>query len=180
MTSNTLGFGHDPTPREDAVLVFLIIGGVGIVLLLIFLIVGDVLDGFLDFAGDLLSGAALAGLVGAFGFTGALILGLTDSLGWAIGGGVLGGVLVGLGAGWLSWRLRHGGDDSTVRTGSLVGRQAMVINPIPVDGYGEIRIVAAGQITKLNARSSSPIDAGESVYITAVLSATSVTVDRLN
>ncbi|WP_161606202.1 NfeD family protein [Microlunatus speluncae] len=161
-------------------LVFLIIGGVGVVLLLIFLVVGDLLDGLFDFAGDLLSGAALAGLVGAFGFTGALILGITDSLPWAIGGGAVGGVLIGLAAGWFSWRLRHGGDEATVRTGALVGRQATVINPIPVDGYGEIRIIAAGQPTKLNARSSSPIDAGESVYITAVLSATSVTVDRLN
>jgi membrane protein implicated in regulation of membrane protease activity len=161
-------------------LVFLIIGGVGIVLLLIFLIVGDLFDGLFDFAGDLLSGAALAGLIGAFGFVGALILGATNSLGWAIGGGIVGGILIGLGAGWLSWRLRQGGDEATVRTGSLVGRQATVINPIPADGYGEIRIVAAGHLTKLNARSASPIDAGESVFITAVLSATSVTVDRLN
>lgn len=161
-------------------IVFLIIGGVGVALLLLFLVVGDLLDGLFDFAGDLLSGAALAGLLGAFGFVGALILGLSDSLGWSIGGGLVAGLLIGLGAGWLSHRLRHGGDHSTVRTPALVGRQAVVINPIPSDGYGEVRIVAAGQITKLNARSVEPIEAGASVYITAVLSATSVSVSRLN
>jgi len=134
----------------------------------------------LDFAGDLLSGTSLAGLLGAFGFVGALILSLTGALALAIGGGIVVGVLIGLGAGLLALKLRDSTDDPTVRTPALVGRQATVINAIPADGYGEIRIVASGHLTKLNARAPEPIEAGASVYITGVLSATSVSVDRLN
>lgn len=156
---------------------FLLIGAFGIGLLVISLIVGDLLDGFLDFGGDFFSSAALAGFLGAFGFGGALALDLADSLGIAIVTGVVAGLVVGAGAGWASYQLKQGGDEANVRTGDLTGASATVISAIPADGFGEVSVVAAGHITKLNARSSTPLAAGTPVTITAVLSATSVLVE---
>ena len=75
-------------------LAFLIIGGIGVVLVLISVIVGDVLGGALDGIGigaDWLTGA-VAGFLGAFGFAGAFMLGLSDSMVLA--------TLVGLAAGF--------------------------------------------------------------------------------
>lgn len=156
---------------------FLLIGAFGIGLLVISLIVGDLLDGLLDFGGDFFSGAALAGFLGAFGFAGALTLDQSDSMGISIGVGIAAGLVVGAGAGWASYQLKKGGDESNVRTGDLSGSAATVISAIPAEGYGEVSIVAAGHITKLNARSSAPLSAGTPVTITAVLSATSVLVE---
>ena len=159
-------------------LAFLVIGGVGAVLLLISLVVGDALDGAFDaVGGDLLSGAALAGFLGAFGFAGALAYELSGSVAIAVGVGIAVGLAIGAAAGWVSARLRSGGDESNVRTPELLGRSGTVINAIPSDGYGEVSVVAAGHITKLNARAVAPIAPGTPVVITGVLSATSVSVE---
>lgn len=158
---------------------FLIIGGLGVLLLLASVVLGEVFDGLFDALGsDLISGASLAVFLGAFGFGGALILGATDNTGAAIGGGLVAGAALGAGAGFLTKKLREGGDESTVRTGSLAGRDAVVVSEIPSDGYGEVSITASGHITKLNARAGEPLRAGTPVTITAVLSATSVQVAR--
>ena len=156
---------------------FLFIGAVGIALLLLSLIIGDILDGLLDFGGDLFSGAALAGFLGAFGFSGALVYDQSGSMGWAIGVGLVAGLVVGLGAGWASYQLKQGGDESNVRTADLTGQPATVISDIPDQGFGEVSIVASGHITKLNARSAAAMPAGTPVTISAVLSATSVLVE---
>lgn len=157
---------------------FLLIGAVGIALLLFSLIVGDLLDGLLDFGGDLFSGAALAGFLGAFGFAGALVFDQSDNMGLSIGIGIVAGLIVGAGAGWASYQLKQGGDEANVRTGDLTGSTGTVISAIPADGYGEVSIVASGHITKLNARSPEPLAAGTPITITAVLSATSVLVEH--
>lgn len=157
---------------------FLLIGAVGIVLLLVSLIVGDLLDGLLDFGGDLFSGAALAGFLGAFGFAGALVYDQSDNMGLSIGLGLVAGVVAGAGAGWASYQLKQGGDEANVRTGDLTGSNGTVISDIPAQGYGEVSIVASGHITKLNARAPEALAAGTPITITAVLSATSVLVER--
>lgn len=157
-------------------LTFLIIGAAGIVLLIASLILGDLLDGLLDFGGDLFSGAALAGFLGAFGFAGAIALDATDSVTAAMLIGLLAGLVIGAGVGWISLQLKKGGDESNVRTGDLTGRDATVVSAIPEDGFGEISIVASGHITKLNARATTALAAGTPVTITAVLSPTSVLV----
>ncbi|MFS3129674.1 hypothetical protein ACLM5J_14840 [Nocardioides sp. Bht2] len=156
---------------------FLIIGAAGIALLLLSLIIGDLFDGLFDFGGDLFSGAALAGFLGAFGFGGALVYDLSDSLGWAIGLGLIAGLVVGAGVGWASLKLKQGGDEANVRTGDLAGFEGTVISAIPADGFGEVSVVASGHITKLNARASEPLSAGTPIRITAVLSPTSVLVE---
>ncbi|GAA1728501.1 NfeD family protein [Aeromicrobium alkaliterrae] len=161
---------------------FFVIGGIGIAILLLSIVIGDLFDGalsFLDVGGDLFSSAALGGFLGAFGFAGAIALDATDDLTASVGIGLVSGVVVGLGAGWASSRLQQGGDESTVRTSTLTGRTATVLNAIPAEGYGEVTIQVAGHITKLNARSAAPVAAGTPVTITAVLSATSVQVAPL-
>ncbi|WP_110205058.1 hypothetical protein [Nocardioides daejeonensis] len=157
---------------------FLLIGAVGIGLLVISLVVGDLLDGLLDFGGDLFSGAALAGFLGAFGFGGALAYSVSDRLWVGIVVGVVAGLVIGAGAGWASYQLKQGGDEANVRTGDLAGMSGTVISAIPAEGYGEVSVVAAGNITKLNARATEPLAAGTPITIQAVLSATSVLVER--
>ncbi len=156
---------------------FLVIGALGVVLLIVSLAVGEIFEGVFDaLGGDLLSGASVAAFLGTLGFVGALVLDATGRTGWAVAAGLAAGIVVGALAGWLTMSLTRGGDDSTVRSGSLVGREATIVNAVPADGYGEISVVAAGHITKLNARSDQPLPAGTPVTITAVLSATSVQV----
>lgn len=158
---------------------YLVIGGLGVALLLVSLVVGEVFEGVFDAIGsDLISGASLAAFLGALGFVGALVLDATGSHGWATGAGLLAGAVVGAGAGFLSSALNRGGGDSTVRSSSLAGRDATVVSAVPDDGYGEISVVVAGHITKLNARAEGALPAGTPVTITAVLSATSVQVAR--
>lgn len=157
---------------------FFVIGLIGLALLVVALVAGEVVEGLFDgLGGEWLSGAGLAGFLGAFGFAGALASGLSGSLpvGVVVGlaaGGLI-GVLVALG----TRSLQRSGGDSTVRTASLVGRAGSVRTPVPADGYGEITLVAAGHITRLNARSSTPVPAGTRVTITRVLSATAVVVE---
>lgn len=157
---------------------FLVIGGIGILLLLITLVLGDFLDGALEFGGDLISGPAVAAFLGAFGFGGALALNAGAGTGVAVVVGLVVGALIGLGAGFASAQLNKGGDESNVRTASLVGRDATVVTAIPDGGFGTVSIVAAGHITSLNARAGETVAAGTPVRITAVLSPTSVAVER--
>ncbi|GAA3602446.1 hypothetical protein [Microlunatus ginsengisoli] len=158
-------------------LAFLIIGGIGIVLLLIAVIVGDALGGALDSIGigaDWVTGA-VAGFLGAFGFAGALALGLTDSTLVAVLVGLVAGIGFGALAAWGTRELQRG-DDSTVRSAALVGLTGTVISAIPEQGYGEISVVVAGHLTKLNARCAEPVPSGHAVIVDAVLSPTSVSV----
>lgn len=159
-------------------LAFLVIGGLGVALLLVSVLVGDHLDGALDSlgAGDWLSGGALAGFVGAFGFAGAIALSLTNSFVAAVVVGLLAGAAVGVLVGFVTVRLQRGGDEATVRSGALVGLPGTVINDIPAEGYGEVSVVIAGHLTKLNARCAEPLSSGHGVIVEAVLSPTSVSV----
>ncbi len=157
----------------------LVIGGVGIAMLLISLIIGDLVDGLLDGIGpDFLSGMALAGFLAAFGFVGALVANAGGSTTVTVLSGLAAGAAVGAGAGYASSRLMRGGDESTVRSSGLVGLHGTVIEPVPVEGYGMVSVVAAGHITRLNARADGPLPSGTAVVVTAVLSPTSVRVSR--
>jgi len=161
------------------VLAFLIVGAVGLVLLTVSLVVGEVFDGLLDsIPGDLLSGAAIAGFLSAFGFVGALVQQSSDSTLASTLAGLGAGGVVGWGVGAVTKQLMKGGDEATVRTASLVGHAATVVDEIPDVGYGQVSLVVAGHLTRLNARSPEPIEAGTPVTVTAVLSPTSVQVSR--
>ena len=165
--------------------VFFVIGGVGIVLLLLALLVGDVLEGALGFDGidslnaldsDVFSTAGIAGLLGGFGFGGALGLALTDTVWVAILVGLVVGTLLGWMAGKLTGLLRRQGSGAAPRTNSLIGVEALVITAIPDDGYGQVRLRQDGHTHTLNAKAPVALDAGTRVWISGVLSATSVEV----
>ena len=98
---------------------FLIIGAVGIALVLVTLILGDVLDGALGLDAldsDLFSISSIAAFVGAFGFGGALSLALVPNtlLAVVVGAGI--GSTAAWGAVWLTRALRSGEDTATFRS----------------------------------------------------------------
>ena len=160
-------------------------GGVGIALLLLALLIGDVLDGALGLDGlegfnaldaDVFSTAGIAGLLGGFGFAGAIGLELTGLMPVAIVLGLVVGALLGWGAGKLTALLRRQGSDVAPSTASLIGAEALVITAIPENGYGQIRLRYGGHTHTLNAKGPVELDAGTRVWISGVLSATSVEV----
>ena len=159
---------------------FLVIGGLGLLLLLVSFIAGEFLSGVFDgvLGGDVISGAAISGFLAALGFVGAPVAQATDNSGAAIISGVAAGGLIGWGVGAITRALMQGGDEATVRISTLVGATGTVIGEIPDFGYGQVSLTVAGHITRLNARSPEPIEAGTAVTVTAVLSPTSVQVVR--
>ncbi|MGL5867290.1 MAG: hypothetical protein ACRCYX_15715 [Dermatophilaceae bacterium] len=168
-------------PQEEAPvqIALLIIGGVGVLLVAVSLVAGELVDGLFDgFGSDLLSGLAVATFLGAFGFVGALTLDATANRGASIGAGLTAGLLVGVGTGYATRTLMRGGDNATVRSTTLVGLRGSVIDSIPDGGLGQITVTAAGHLTRLNARADEPIPNGTAVRVVAVLSPTSVKVAK--
>lgn len=160
---------------------FLVIGGVGLLLLVVTLLLGDLLDGVVDGLGpDWLSGTAVAAFLAAVGFGGALGLQAGLGTGAATAVGVGAGVGAGLLAGLLTRSLNRD-DGSTPRSGSLVGATATVVSDVPSDGYGTVALVVAGHPTRLNARSAGDVAVrtGSAVRVSAVLSASAVQVEAL-
>ncbi|MFV0407749.1 MAG: hypothetical protein ACK5LN_13175 [Propioniciclava sp.] len=166
-------------------IVFYIIGGIGIGLLVLALVIGEVLDGLLGFDGidsiaaldsDLFSTAGIAGLLGGFGFGGALGLALSDSMPVGIVVGVAIGIALGFGAGKLTQVLRRQGSGEAPSTETLVGREARVITAIPSDGYGQVRLTDGAHTRTLNAKSPVALESGARVWVSGVLTPTSVEV----
>lgn len=159
-------------------LVFSVIGGLGLAFLLVSVVAGDVVDGlFSGMDTDLFSGAAIAAFLAAFGFVGALVLNATSSMTWAVLAGLAGGAVLGLGTAKASRVLMRGGDESTVRTASLVGATGTVVEAIPASGLGQVTVTVAGHITRLNARADSPLEPGTPIAVIRVLSPTAVVVE---
>ena len=160
--------------------VFLVVGAVGVVLLLVALVVGDVLDGALEgLSAGFFSTEALAGFLGALGFGGAIALETTGSTSIAVVVGLVLGVLLG----WLAARASrflHGdGEGDTVRTSDMLERIGSVVSAIPEGGFGVVSLSVGGHITRLNARSSIAVPAGTQVSVTQVISPTAVQVEPL-
>lgn len=160
--------------------VFLVVGAVGVVLLLVALVVGDVLDGALEgLSAGFFSTEALAGFLGALGFGGAIALATTGSTTLAVVVGLALGVLLG----WLAARaskLLHGdGEGDTVRTTDVLEKIGSVVSAIPEGGFGVVSLSVGGHITRLNARSSIAVPAGTQVSVIQVISPTAVQVEPL-
>ena len=161
--------------------VFLVIGGIGLVLLLGSLILGDLLDGVLDSldfdAGGYISGPALGAFLASFGFGAAVIHYNTD---WNAGASALGGVVVGVVVGGIvavvTRALMKLPTDATPRAADLAGSSGTVVTRIPEGGFGEITLVHAGQFMKLAARADGSLREGTPVVVVSVLSSTSVVV----
>lgn len=171
---------------KDHMTGFLIIGGVGLVMLLVSLIFGEILDGVegvfdgLEFGFDDFSTAAIGGFIGAFGFSGAIFLQLIDSVLLASVFGLVVGVLVAMSVVWLTRKLKFGRTAANISNSSMLGVDGRVISAIPKDGYGEVKMTVSGHILKLNAKASCPIPEGTRVWVSEVLSATSVKVEPID
>ncbi|RYC05889.1 hypothetical protein [Nocardioides zhouii] len=160
--------------------VFLVIGALGVVLLLIALVLGDVLDGaFEGLSAGFFSTEALAGFLGALGFGGAIALSVTGSTSLAVVIGLVLGVLLGAAAARASTFLHGTGETDTVRTSDMVEKIGTVVGAIPEGGFGTVSISAGGHLTRLNARSSVAVPAGTQVSVTQVISPTAVQVEPL-
>lgn len=160
--------------------VFLVVGALGVVLLLVALVVGDVLDGALEgLSAGFFSTEALAGFLGALGFGGAIALELTGSTSIAVIIGLVLGVLLGVAAAKASRFLHGSGETDTVRTSDMVEKIGSVVSAIPEGGFGVVSISVGGHLTRLNARSSVAVPAGTQVSVTAIISPTAVQVEPL-
>jgi membrane-bound ClpP family serine protease len=161
---------------------FIIVGAVGLTLVVVSLLFGDLLDGMFEFqhfevADGLLSTPVIGAFLAAFGATGALLLrvpklSLLAALAGAAGAGfVLGGTTL-----VLVRSLMNMPTDATPRTSDLVGSIGRVVTRIPAEGLGEITVASGGQRLKLNARSDTPVASGANVIVVDVVSPTSVIV----
>jgi membrane protein implicated in regulation of membrane protease activity len=159
---------------------FLVIGALGVVLLVVALVLGDVLDGaFEGLSAGFFSTEALAGFLGALGFGGAIALSVTGSTSLAVVIGLVLGLMLGALAARASRFLHGDGETDTVRTSDLLEKMGSVVNAIPADGYGVVQLSVGGHITRLNARSSTAVPAGTRVSVTEVISPTAVRVEPL-
>lgn len=162
---------------------FLLIGGLGVAVLAISLIVGDLLHfGHPDADGPF-SLPAVAGFVGAFGFAGALAaqlvpVGPVARLVAACATGLIAAIPVAWFAVRLSRAAMNMATDATPTRSDLVGTLGVVVTPIPLAGYGEVRISLGGQPVKLNAKSDHPMPLGTRVLVVEAPSSTSVVVEE--
>lgn len=160
--------------------VFLVLGLVGLLVLAVSLVAGDMLEGAFDaLEADWISTAVVGGFISAFGFGGAAAdgAGLPWPVAVAIGAGA--GVLVAWFAGWLTALVKDGPSDGTVSITDSVGQTAQVITAIPGEGYGVVRVVVGGHTLQVNASANLPIEAGTRVNVTGVISPTAVSVTAI-
>ena len=162
-------------------LVFLVIGGVGVAVLVLALLGGQ-LFGLLDAGIDAtVSTEVVAGFLGVFGFGSALVsalIGAQSPGALAVAGAA--GLAAAVPAGYLVARLsrvvRDMPTDATPSRSDLVGALGVVVTPIPADGYGEVRVRLGGHQFKLHARADQPLAMGAEVLVIEVPSDTSAVV----
>ncbi|MEU2794820.1 hypothetical protein [Streptomyces sp. NPDC007100] len=160
--------------------IFLGLGIVGVALLALSLIFGNILEGLFGLDGLLdgwLSLPVIAGFVSMLGFTGAIVLGIG---GLGVGAATAIGIATGTVAGALTWKLSSAlmrdQTAATPRGDDLVGAARSVVTAIPAEGYGEVLVRVAGQPMKLAAKSAEPVMRGTEVWVETTLSSTSVAV----
>ncbi|WNV75631.1 NfeD family protein [Geodermatophilus sp. DSM 44513] len=158
---------------------FLVLGAFGVGVLLLALVVGEVGD--LGDADGPFSVPALAALAGGVGFGGAAAASvlpeeLPDAGRAALA--LAAGLVLAVPLAWATVRLSRGLRDMptapTLTRSDLVGTQGVVVSAVPAPGYGEVRLVLAGQQLKFAASSDTPLPAGTPVYVVEALSDTAV------
>ena len=162
-----------------ATVVFLVIGGLGVLLLLFSLLGGELFD-----LGDGPVGVeAASGFLAAFGFAGAIAASTLDArtpLPLLASAGI--GLAAAVPAAWLAGRIaRAAGNmptDATPTDADLVGTLGVVVTPIPAQGYGEVRVTLGGQPVKVYAKADSPIPLGAGIMVISAVSSTSVVVEE--
>jgi len=164
---------------DAATVLFLVIGGLGVLLLALSLLGVELLD--LD---GLVPLEAVAAAMAVFGFASAIASSTTDArTGLALLAITGVGIAAAAPAGWLAMRISRAAQrmstDATPSREDLLGLLGVVVTPIPEQGYGEVRLVLGGQPVKLNATASSPIPRGTQVFVITAPSETSVYVERV-
>ena len=156
---------------------FLVLGIVGLAVIAVSLVLGDLHGGALEsLGGDWFSTEVVGAFVSALGFTGAIAVQSGAPDGAAVVVGVAAGIVFGAGAASLTRLVRGGATDHTPDAGDTVGHGGKVVSAVPDDGYGSVEVWLGGHTLRFNARSEVPIDAGTAVHVTGVLSPTAVTV----
>ncbi len=180
------------------VLTFLALGGFALVMLVLSMIGGHLHLGHLHIGhvhvhlghlhlghtdgGTDLSLPVIAGFLGALGFGGAIGASLAGSYGAvAVLVGLVVGLLAAVPTAFLAGKLVNAAmnmaTDGTLSSSDLLGTSGVVITPVPVGGYGEVRLAVAGQQIKFNARAAEPLALGTRVFVIEVPSPTSVLVE---
>jgi membrane protein implicated in regulation of membrane protease activity len=164
---------------------FLVVGAIGAGVLVLSMLVGEI-GGALHFDADAdgpFSVPAIAALVGGVGFGGAAATALLpDALsdGLTVLIALVVGLAVAVPLAWAAIRfsrsLRDMPTQETLTRHHLLGAQGVVVSAVPAAGYGEVRLVVAGQPLKMSARSDVPLRAGTPVYVTETISDTAVEV----
>jgi membrane protein implicated in regulation of membrane protease activity len=161
---------------------FLAVGGVGVGVLLLALLGGELGNlGHPDADGPF-SLPAIAAFVGGVGFGGAAASALLPPLPGAVTVllclvvGVVVALPLAAGAIKLASSLRDMNTSPTLTSGDLLGSQGVVVSAVPSGGYGRVRLALHGQQLEYAARSEVPLPAGTPVYVVDTPSPTSVEV----
>jgi membrane protein implicated in regulation of membrane protease activity len=159
---------------------FLIIGGIGVAVLALSVVMGDLFHfGHPDAAGPF-SVPAVAGFIGAFGFAGAAVSAVTGSSSALVPAAA--GLVAAVPAAWFAGRLARMAmnmrTDATPTQRDMIGTTGVIVTPITGNGFGEVRISLGGQPVKLSARSERPIPLGARVFVIEATSPTSVIVEE--
>lgn len=167
---------------DTVTLGFLVVGCIGVGVLLISLVVGDLLHlGDVD-ADGLFSLPAIAAYVGGVGFFGTIAASLLDgsSSGVQLTAALLTGLVLAVplayGAIKLTRSLSNMTTDRILTDSDLVGALGVVITPIPPTGYGEVRVRLNGTDLKYSARADRPLPTGTPIFVINALSPTAVDV----
>ena len=163
---------------DPVAVAFLAVGGLGLVVLVVSLLAGEVAE--LGDADGPFSVPAIAAFLGGIGFGGAAATALLPELPGpaTVLLALLAGLVVALplaaGAVRLSASLRDMPTEPTLTPDRLLGAQGVVVSRVPAGGFGEVRLAVAGQQLKYHARSDVPLAAGTPVYVVDTPTETSV------
>jgi hypothetical protein len=156
---------------------FLVLGVVGLAVIAVSLVLGDLHGGVLEsLGGDWFSTEVVGAFVSALGFTGAIAVESGASDGAAVVVGVAAGVAFAAAAASLTRLVRGGATDHTPDADDVIGHSGKVVSAVPDDGYGSVEVWLGGHTLRFNARADLAIGAGTAVHVTGVLSPTAVTV----
>ncbi len=156
---------------------FAVVGVIGALLLVAFLLLDDVLEGILPDV-DWISGPAVAAFLAAIGLFGWVAEeGFDAPTPVAATVGVAGGIGMGWFAYKLSKALMHSPTDETPRTASLIGREGRIVTAVSAGRVGEVIVRLGGQPVKLSAAASEVLAVGTEVVVIAVESDTRVVVE---
>jgi membrane protein implicated in regulation of membrane protease activity len=156
---------------------FVLVAGVGAVLLALSFVFEDALDALLP-ESDWLTGPAVGAFLGAFGIVGWMTeSGAGASRPVAVAVGTAAGLAMGAFTVRLAAVLMRSPTDPAPRTADLVGSTGRVVTAVKAGGTGEVLVSRGGQPTKLTATAAAALAVGTDVVVIGVESPTKVVVE---